>query len=511
MKNKDLKIGFNINASRVLAGRPEYKIPVEEGGGVDFIVLHHDTIRTPVKELCEQAKTYTAEFAEKGIEFVSNHEDINFNYDCMGPDGFDWANGNGDGTHRLKLHPDYVKALNGQGNCLGIMYDEFEHVIVNRNYSIYMDSKFKKDRDIPVFLNAVGKDPVTQGELLGKQLKEYADEVKALGAERLMGEHVFPVLFHTFARNGITPNFKSQKESISNVQFAIAAGAALQYGTELWNCVDCWYRLTNPGHSAEEMYNNLVFAYHAGVNRVYVESASVFAENEKANAYGRAFCRFTEEFRGRDRAYDVSDYRPEIGVIRYDDTFWGQGHTKHFWRNMLFGNPLIKASPESKEYIAVFDLITHGATGKRSISWGAVEPHSLTKHRSFAAMNGAAVFDDRVEKETLASLKLCFLCGCHISGKTKKAVAELVRENGLTVVTPTRFAPLYVSMKVTKNRNEIKDGKGTWIVTDDLTSSKLRKRLSPFLGKKDEIRLTFGDRTVTMKVAKDGNSIKVVD
>ena len=47
------------------------------------------------------------------------------------------------------------------------------------------------------------------------------------------------------------PNFKSMKESCTNLTFAVAAGAALEYGTELWTCVDLWYRQSFPGHSAE--------------------------------------------------------------------------------------------------------------------------------------------------------------------------------------------------------------------------------------------------------------------
>lgn len=509
MADKRLKIGFNNNARRILRNEPGFTVPVKRGGGVDFVICHHDTTEMTVDEASAEAERLAELFAENGLDFVANFEFQNFNYDCISPDGCDWANGNGDGTHRLSLPEKYLAALGKKGNCRGVMYDEFEHVIINRNLSIYMDSGFRKD--LPVFLNHAGKDVVEQGELLGKQIKEYADKIKSGGAERLMGEHVFPVLFHTFARNGVTPNFKSQKESLSNVQFAIAAGAALEYGTELWNCVDCWYRLTFPGHSAEEMYNNLVFAYLAGVDRVYVESSEAFYDRKVRTPYGRAFNKFTSEYRGKERDYNVQDYKPEIGIIRYDDTFWGQGHTKHFWRNMLFGNPAIKAGAPAREYIKAFNIITHGATGNSSISWGAIEPHSLTRHRSFAPMNGAAVFDDRVGKDKLESLKLCFLCGYHISNETKKAVAELVKENGLTVVTPSRLAPLYVTMKCTGGRTEVRDGKGTWIVCDDLSSRKLEKRLRPFLGEKDEIKLTFGDKTVRMKISGKGDKITQVE
>lgn len=515
MNDKKMRIGVNANARAVFGKAPGFELTVNGGKGVDFVVCHHDTINQPVAKSCEEAERLAQLFREKNIDFISNHEDLNFNYEAKTPDGFDWANDNGDGTHRMKLPDEYVQALNKEGNCLGIMYDEFEHVIINRNISILLAGKFRKEWDKPAFLNSVGSDVVTQGELLSRQLNEYAAKIKSQGAKMLVGEHVYPVLFHTFARNGITPNFKSQKESFSNIQFAIAAGAAMQYNTPLYNCVDCWYRLTNPGHSAEEMYYNLVFAYLAGVNNVYVESISVFTEKgkdgiERLSSHGKQFGRFSAQFRGRERDYDVQDYTPEIGIIRYDDTFWGQGYENFVWKNMLFGNPAIKTDKKSKEYVKVFNLLTHGATGNRSLSWGSIEPHSLTAHRSFAPMNSPVVFDDRVTKDKLKSLKLCFLCGHHISSDTLKAVRELVRENGLTVVTTDRFAPLYISMKCTGGRNEVKDGKGSWIIVDDFASSGLKKRLKPFLGKKDEIVLRFGEKTVKMKLHKNGNGFDIM-
>ena len=45
-------------------------------------------------------------------------------------------------------------------------------------------------------------------------------------AKQFAGEHVFPVLYHIFASCGITPNFKSQKESFSNIQQNTPSSAA---------------------------------------------------------------------------------------------------------------------------------------------------------------------------------------------------------------------------------------------------------------------------------------------
>ena len=482
-------------------------MPAKTGGGVDFLLCHFDPSGLTVDEECERVKETVKSIKELGTDAIINFEKQNFVYVDVSADGYDWAN-RANGTHLLRLPEKFKQAMASEGNLIGVMYDELEHVIINRNVSLALDSKFVID--IPAFPLNDKADVIAQGELLDSQLKEYADEIKTDGIKTLSGEHVFPVLFHNFAKNGIIPNFKSQKESYSNVQFAIAAGAAMQYKTPLFNCVDMWYRLTFPGHTADELYSNLRFAYFMGVDRVYVESSKVFFEDEKKPKYndiGRAFEFFTSEYRGKERDYNVQDYKPEIGIIRFEDTFWGQGVFP--WRNMLFGNPKIKPDSKSREWIKAFNIITHGETGNGGISFGRIAPHSLLPHRSFASMNGAAVFDENVEKETLSSLKLCFLCGHKISEKTMEAVRELVKE-GLTVVTPSRFAPVKFTSDKKADFTEVRDGNGTWIITDRLTSPKLKKRLEPFLGKKGEMTYKFGDRTLRFKITDKGDTFKEI-
>ena len=503
--DKTMKIGFNTFDGDVLEARPSFTLPAESGKGVDFVLCHFDPQRFPLAQATESAEQAAAILKEKGIDFIANFEFQNFDRVSNYGD-YDWAN-RPDGTHRLNLPKEYVQALASAGNLIGVMHDEFEHAIINRNLSIILDTKGKIK--LSVFPLSESSDPKAQADLLDRQLKEYADDVKAKGAKLFTGEHVFPVFYHKFARSGIIPNFKSQKECWSNLQFATAAGAALQYGTPLFNCVDLWFMNTNPGHSPNEMYHNLVFAYYAGVDRVYVESAHCFTDGEPAtlNAYGEKFAQFSAEYRGKQRDYDIADYRPEIGIIRFDDSFWGQGDPV-MWRYMLFGNQEIKPTKESKEWIRAFRLITHGESGRNTFCWDKVAPSMLKKHRSFATMNSAAVFDENADKSSLSSLKLCFLCGSYISEETLKAVAELVRENGLTVVAPARFAPSPAEKKAFR---VIPDGKGKWIVCDDLSDGRLKKELAPFLGNKGEIRLTFaGDKEIRLKISEDGEAFTVM-
>ena len=503
--NKTMQIGFNTFDGDVTNARPSFTLPAASGKGVDFVLCHFDPFHFTMDQAIEEAGKVAEILREKGIEFIANFEFQNFGHVTKSGD-YDWAN-RPDGTHRLNLPAEYVQALGTAGNLIGVMHDEFEHAIINQNLSIILASRGKTR--LSVFPLSESADPKAQADLLDRQLKDFADDIKTKGAKLFTGEHVFPVFYHKFARNGIVPNFKSQKESYSDLQFATAAGAALQYGTPLFNCVDLWFMNTNPGHSPEEMYHNLVFAYYAGVNRVYVESAHCFTDGEpaKLNAYGEKFAQFSEEYRGRERGYDIADYRPEIGIIRFDDSFWGQGDPV-MWRYMLFGNPKIRPTKESREWIQAFRLITHGETGKRTFCWDKVAPSMLKKHRSFAAMNSAAVFDENADKKSLSSLKLCFLCGSYISEETLQAVRELVRENGLTVVTPTRYAPRSIGKETFRI---LADGKGKCIVCDNRLDGKVKEFIAPFLGRKGEIRLTFaGDREVRLKISKNGEGFTVL-
>lgn len=502
MLEKIMKIGLNVFDGDVLEDKSPFKLTIGDGAA-DYAVCHVDPQRFTLGESIEKAKKLAEKFKKTGIDFIANFEFQNFDMKSESVDGYKWAE-RPDGTHLLNIPGEYLKALSSGGNLIGIMYDEFEHVIANRNLSLEIAAKLLKR--FPAFPLFNGRDALKQGELLSSQIREFAAGLKEKGAKNIYGEHVFPILFHKFASSGITPNFKSQKESYSNVQHAIAAGAALQYGTELSNCVDCWYRLTNPGHSAEEMYNNLKFAYYAGVNRVYVESSAVMVKDNKLTAHGEKFRQFCKEYKGKERDWDVHDYTPEIGIVRYDDTFWGQCDPV-MWKRMLFGNSKVKPDYRCREYLKAFHLITHGETCINGLSWGRISPWSIKPHRSFASMNSTAVFDEKADEKCLASLKLCFLCGISISEETIKNVEKAVEENGLTVVTTQRFIPASVACKVKGRYCEIAEGKGKWIVVRSFRDPRLKTAVKPYIGNKNEIRLTFGEKEIKFKISDDGNAI----
>ena len=495
-----MEIGVNVFEAQMLKGLPEFELPLREGA--DFIFCHTSPDPLGFADEYEKAERLAAVAEERDMGLIADFEFQNADASRKGSNGHEWCVAP-DGGHRLHPDPAFIRALSSRGNLRGVVYDEFEYAISTRNLSQWWGSKLRFG--CPAFPPLKTRDAYQQGEALSDALKEYVAAIKAAGADPFAGEHVFPILYHTFARAGMIPNFKSMKESCTNLQFAVAAGAALQYGTELWTCVDLWYRQSFPGHSAEELYANLVFAYLAGVDRAYVESAPALVTDGQLNDRGEAFCRFVKEYKGKPRDYGVADYRPAIGIIRYDDTYWGQNA---FWDRGLYGNGRVRPDSRSKEWIKAVDAVTFGESGKASFNLNRIDRTLLQKYRSFCSMNGLAVFDDRVRAKTLASLRLAFLCGVHISPETLSDVETLVREKGLTVVTQKRFAPERLRLLTAGGLTQIADGKGTWIVTDDFCSPALRKAIAPFLGEKGTVRLPFADREIVLQIAPDGNSFE---
>lgn len=495
-----MKIGFNVFKKQMLEELPELTLPLQNGA--DFIFCHTSPEPLGFADEYRKAARLSAIAASYGADLIADFEFQNAAESFIGSDGRDWCRAP-DGGHRLNPDPAFFAALNDRGNLYGVVYDEFEYAVSARNLSLWWGNKLRFGAH--VFPPLKTRSAYSQGEAFSAAMEDYVREIKAIGAPRFAGEHVFPILFHTFARAGMIPNFKSMKESCTNLAFAVAAGAALEYGTELWTCVDLWYRQSFPGHSAEELYHNLLFAYLSGADLAYVESAPVLVKDGKLTDRGEAFLRFVKAYKGKERDYRIADYRPEIGIIRYDDTYWGQNF---FWDRGLFGNPRLRPGKQSREWIEAVNAVTFGESGKASFNLNRIDRTLLQKHRSFCSMNALAVFDDRVRRGAMESLKLVFLCGIHIAPETRSDVAALVRENGLTAVTPPRFLPERFRLLTNGGLTQIKDGKGTWIVTEDLSSPALKRLIAPFCGEKGTVRLPFADREILLKIAPDGDTFR---
>ena len=502
MTEKSMRIGLNVFERQMLERQPAFTLPL--ANGADFLVCHTSPDALGFADEYKKAEALAELARETGAELIANFEFQNAARSYRGSGGHEWCAAP-DGGCRLCPDPAFLRALGAAGNLRGVIYDELEYAVSTRNLSQWWGSKLRFGA--PVFRLPPCKNAFTQGEAFSAALTAYVKELGAMGVPKLAGEHVFPILYHTFARAGMVPNYKSMKESCTNLSFAVAAGAALEYGSELWTCVDLWFRQSFPGHSAAELYHNLLFSRLAGVNRAYVESAPALVQGGRLNDRGEAFLRFVKEYKGKARAYDIADYRPEIGIIRYDDTYWGQNF---FWDHGLFGCPRLRPDRRSREWIGAVNAVTFGESGKISFNLNRIDHTLLKGHRSFCSMNALAVFDDRVRAPVLSSLKLAFLCGVHVSPETLADVETLVRENGLTAVTPPRFLPERLRGLAKGELTQIKDGVGAWIVTNSFSSPALRRLLRPFCGAQGTIRLPFTDREVLLRISPDGETFETV-
>ncbi len=494
--------------------------------GVDFVVYHYRGPKGTVDDEAKKMEKLGQDFKNAGLKVVVNVECGNWNLDMTSTDGHDWVKQPGN-LHLFKFPPEVLKSLNRSDAVWGIQYDELEHSQITRNLSITINHPGVELVDLaePTGMNFKEAD-----EAVYKGAKSLVDECKKYGTRQVLTEHVWPVLFNNFARAGMTPVYKQMKENWSNVWEACAIGACLQYRQELWACLDFWHYNTFPGHSASELWGNLLFAYWAGVDKAYIESIGphiyVYDDQQhiKLVERGEVIKRFAKEYvPSNPRPYTFRDYEPEIAIIRFDDTEWGQGpHTyctvdyhgkkiDYYWKDWLFGAYNLHTSPESEEWIRAWHTITHGMVKKESLSWNAGNVYAGMAYRCFAPANSPVVFDDTVTKKYLKSVKLAFLCGLYISKTTQDDVRSLVKDNGLVVVTSKRFAPEKLAAQYTSGTREFADGKGKWIITDDMAGDDLKKIVAPWLGNDNEIVLRFsGNRKVTLKISPDGNELHVV-
>ena len=499
--NHVMKLGFNTFDSHALSASPYFELPLEHGA--DFVFCHTDPTAVSGFAGVEKAEKLGGVFQARGLDFIANFEFQNAAGSVIDNAGHEWCR-TPDGAHRLNPNPDFIKALASRGNLLGVTYDEFDYALSTRNLSTWYGSR--RLRGEPVFPLTGDGSVLTQSRAVETALKDYVNEIKAMGAPVFSGEHVFPILYHTFARCGMVPCCKAMKESASNLQFAVAAGAALQYKTPLFSCVDLWHRQSFPGHSPEELKANLEFAWLAGVDLAYVESDPVLVNRNALTPHGAVYTDFVKAYLGRPRAWHTADYRPETGIIRFDDTYWGQNA---FWDRGLFGNPRLRPGPRSREWIRAVDIVTFGKSGKQSFNLNRIDGTLLKRHVSFMPANALAVFDAYADKEALSSLKLVFITGVFVSPATMRAVAALVRENGLTAVCPPRFLPADVRLPQGSSFARVPDGKGTWIISTDPASDKVRVAVKQLLGRPDEIRLPFADRELRLRIADNGDGFTV--
>jgi hypothetical protein len=521
---KNFYIGIDNSGDKTKPG--DFFNPVAmDSLGVDFVVFHYRGPKGTVADEALKMEKLGNDFQKANLKVVVNVECGNWALEMKSTDGHEWVSQAGN-LHLFKFPEPVLKSLARPEAVWGIQYDELEHSQITRNLSITLKHP---GVELVSLAEPTGMDFKAADNAVYQGAKSLVDECKRDGARKVLTEHVWPVLFHNFARAGITPVYKQMKENWSNLWASCAMGACLQYDQELWACLDFWHYNNFPGHSAEELWSNLLFAYWSGVDKAYVESigrhtyATDNNDNLTLKERGRVLSRFVKEYVPENpRPYTFRDLEPEVAIIRFDDTEWGQGPNTYcsvdydgqkvnlYWKDWLFGAYDLRTSPESEEWMKAWHTITHGVVKKESLSWNAGNIYEGMDYRCFAPANSVVVFDDSVTKKHLGSVKLAFLCGLFMSRETLEDVGELVHQCGLVVVTSKRFAPKEFVSHYSSGTKEFIDGKGKWIITDDMAGDDLKRLVSPRIGNDNEIVFRFkGNRKVVMTISPDGKELSI--
>lgn len=99
----------------------------------------------------------------------------------------------------------------------------------------------------------------------------------------------------------------------------------------------------------------------------------------------------------------------------------------------------------------------------------------------------------------------------YISPETLNSVTDLVKENGLTVVTSIRFAPKDIAEICDSDFAEIADGKGRWIITDDMASDSIKAAVAFLLGEPDKMIYRYkGGKTIRLKISENGETFEIL-
>ena len=404
-------------------------------------------------------------------------------------------------------------AAEGQ-HLLGVCYDEAEHWV---NQGVWITGN--QGRFAPHFHDAEGETlaQAYAGNLYNLQMlmrRNYSTFAKpANGKPRpiVCTEHVFPAMFPVFARAGISPLPKLLKETITPVTTAMALGCVRQYGTQYWPCLDLWGPTSPPhfpNHTPAELSDALLFAYWTGAPRTYVENFNysnslyrIVDGQVQLSAWGEAVRQFRRDYLPtHPRTICAEDFAPEIIIVRFPDTDWGQIKTG-CTRLCLYGASNLKPDEQTRYWIHIWRVLSHNTIPREGLNWNA---GFKIPYRFFFPANNVAVYDHLASDPKLfATAKLVFLTGKEISPECLRTLTTLVHQ-GLTVVTPPHLAPAGLIHGQGEVLKEYPVGRGRWIVTDQVDHEDVVAKLRPYLGRSDQMRFVFGQTEVIFRTDING-------
>lgn len=449
------------------------------------------------------------------LNFLWDLEHANWKAEHIDDKGRDWFNRD-DGRH-FQIYPhDLLEQLAKSETLLGIMYDEPSHMQNCMNMILNKNLPFA-----PWMYDPKGDELIDAAENFTRAVKEVAD-IHAKYGISLYTEHVFPILFHCFARAGYTPVPKILKESCSPVFIACAIGASLQYGKEFWVTPDLWGMQQYPGHSLDEYRSSLLLAYHMGADAIYTENLAYDQENKgvgslilcdesgyQVTPYGEIAKWFIHEYvPSHPLSYSWQDIKPRVAIVRQPDACWGQHNS--WLGDRLFGNEQWPSNDKTEAWLKVCHLLTNGILSTDGLTQHTGGEFDQMNNRLLYPLNGLVVFDHLVEPELLQDVEVIFLCGIGVSEKTLKGIQKRVEEGCICIAMP-HLLPRSIRKVFECGENTVTVGSGTWVISDDMLSIEVQKSVENILPEENTIRYQFGNKEVIFRaIDSDPNRLEIV-
>ncbi len=418
---------------------------------------------------------------------------------------------------------DAIAADGAGAHFLGMLFDELEHWRL-----LY------PNQAVPLVDNASLKTLDQAYATSVASLQAFRARFESLGVRECVATLIWPDMHLLTARAGFTVCPKICKEQYSTVSLAAGMGAAIQYQRPLWADVDLWYWTSVPGHTPEEVRSNLLLAYWAGVDRVYVEGAGynllpagsagipfslmtqISPERFILSPIGevlRWFCR--EYVPAHPRPWTFRALEPTIAIVRFPDSCHGQRYSaisspNEPWGERLYGSPHLRSTRDTEAWLGLWNLLTHGATGHDGLthfkaskfcsdpvgfepqsSYATPEAQCAT-HSFFTPLNNAVLFDHLAGYEHLKGIPLLFLAGVSVSETTVAALRRCAEE-GATVIAWGPLARTSGMMEWTSGTERTAVGSGQIVATDEFCGIAAARFAVRHLGRADEIRYRFRD------------------
>ncbi|WP_019180772.1 hypothetical protein [Microbacterium yannicii] len=505
------------------------------GDASDAIMRTGTGVPIPSQDPPASPSQFVAELSDLGADFYVHHvvpteddpAEMLRDLTAAGIDvvlGNEYGNINGPhvaGTNRYDVPSAVIRAAAEAGRLAGVLYDEPEHLQIHAD-------QYRKDAHLPHFGQTDGMAAETAVAVIDATVRGIVSDVESAAGSTASGvpvlsEQVFPVMFHTLARAGMTPCPKVMKESFQPLQLAAALGASLQYGREFWICADLWGPdigpwLTRapgfPGHSPGEFASALRLAYLFAPDRLFVENIDVLVrhlgEGEfRRTAHGEMWREFVREFvPAHPLRWSHRDARPDIALVHADDSDFGRGQRP-------FGNRRATAPETSRSVFEAWHLLSHGripADGSclhipgydfprhqlndipcPQFPLESPAPEPTEMHGLFQPLRNVLAFDEHVDARRLAGAGLVLVVGSRLPQATRGTLRAQA-DAGATVAIASWLAGSEWS------RTEVV-GDGRWIVFDDLGDADLHEAVAPHLGSADRWTQRFGDIELRIEAA----------